>query len=90
MAAIESDDWRLVFAEKLRGQSFRWKKYYACSPTWTHDHCGACWAEFSLFGGDLEEGYSVSEDYKWGLDYEWICATCFHDLAEIMEWKVID
>jgi hypothetical protein len=86
-----SADWRIDNVKRLRGQSFRWKNYYAWSEGWDHDHCAACWAKFMADREDsLSRGYAVSEEYKLGLDYEWICADCFRDLADLMEWHVID
>ena len=82
-------DWRIDNVNRLRGQSFRHKKYYQRSETWDHDHCTACWAKFMLREGYLTEGYAVTEAYKFGADYEWVCESCFADLSEIMEWKVV-
>jgi hypothetical protein len=84
-------DWRIDNASRLRGQSSRWKDYYARSASWDHDHCAACWAKFMLTAeGSLSQGYAVSEKYEHGLDYTWVCADCFRDLANIMDWHVID
>jgi hypothetical protein len=86
-----SADWRIDNVNGLQGQSFRWKNYYARSENWDHDHCAACWAKFMLNGeGLLIQGYAVSEEYEHGLDYAWVCADCFKDLAGIMDWRVID
>jgi hypothetical protein len=84
-----NDDWRVANATHLKAASFRWKKYYRWSESWTHDHCAACRATFSLVPGDLDEGYAVNEEDIHGADYHWVCKTCFDDLREIMEWKVI-
>ena len=86
-----SEDWRLDFAERLRGASFRWKKYYQWSETWTHDHCSACWATFSLAdeGDSLKEGYAVTPEYEKGQDYAWVCANCFNELKDNLGWTAI-
>jgi hypothetical protein len=28
------------------------------------------------------EGYAVTAEYKWGEDYEWVCASCFEALKD--------
>ena len=86
---MAEEDWRIGFAEIVRGCSFRLKNYYRLSEEWDHDHCVACWAKFMLAERCLTRGYAVTEDYKHGLDYVWVCPTCFADLQEIMEWKIV-
>ena len=86
---VAPDDWRVLTAERLKGCSFRWKKYYRRSERWDHDHCGARWAKFMLAEGCLQEGYEVTDSYKHGADYEWICESCFEELREIMNWSVV-
>lgn len=85
-----SEDSRIGPIKHLRGQSFKWKKYYQHSPTWEHDHCAACWAKFILAEGGLDRGYAVSADYKHGEDSAWVCKQCFGELREAMNWKVIE
>ncbi len=82
-------DWRLSFCGSLKGMRFRRKPYRRWSETWDHDHCAACWAEFSESDGPniQHEGYASCEDAKHKADYDWVCVPCFNDLREIMDWS---
>ena len=68
----------------LRGATLVHRKYrqYQKNPTWDHDHCEFCGAEFSLQPGpdELQEGYATEDDYHW------VCGKCFHDLQEEFRW----
>jgi hypothetical protein len=89
---VAEDDWRLDFAKRhLQGASCRWKKWYPASETWDHDHCAGCWAKFCLHDNceSHQEGYAVTAGYKWGEDYEWVCASCFDALKDNLGWTVV-
>ena len=81
---VSADDWRLLNAERLSGQEFRWKTYTTRRPDWDHEHCAGCWAKFAEFEGPsvLHEGYAVTERYEKGADYEWVCHSCFDALKD--------
>jgi len=83
-------DSRIDPIKRLRGQSFRRKKYYRQNSTWDHDHCAACWVKFMLSEGCLDQGYAISAEYKNGEDSEWVCQQCFNELCELMGWKIIE
>ena len=85
---VPEDDWRLDLVRHLTGASFRRKEYYRWSEKWDHDHCAACNATFSLHeeGACLKEGFGVTADYKWGEDYEWVCAKCFEEMKDNLGW----
>ncbi len=90
------NDWRLAGNEKLfRGAVFERKTYTQWSPTWDHDHCSFCWAEFVEDGspeheaGTFHEGYSTpgppSQPRE---DYYWVCTPCFDDFRAHLGWKL--
>ena len=62
----------------------QFKLYSRRSEKWDHDHCEGCWAKFMESGGPdiFTEGY-VTED-----NHRWICQQCFHDLRDVMDWKL--
>jgi hypothetical protein len=82
-------DWRLDNVRGLESLRFRRKQYRRRSESWDHDHCAACWAKFAEFDAPdiLHEGYATCEDYKHGADYDWLCATCFNELRNVMDWS---
>ena len=41
-----------------------------------------------LAEGCQTQGYAITEDYKHGEDYVWVCENCFRDLSETMDWKI--
>lgn len=47
-----------------------------------HDHCELCWARFSKYPGDLQNGYFEP------LSKSWICADCYNELAPLFGWTV--
>lgn len=77
-------DWRIDNAKWTRGAVLRLARYSKPSEDWDHDHCEGCWAKFTESGAPdtLAEGY-VTEDNR-----RWICAQCFRDLKEEMDWKL--
>ena len=83
-------DARTMFADRLRGLGLRRKKYKNWSDSWDHDHCAACWAKISEAEDTLNEGYATCSDYVHGEDYEWVCPTCFAELAEEMGWTEVE
>jgi hypothetical protein len=87
---VAEDDWRLPFAEHLKGSVFRWKKWYPESETWDHDHCAGCGAQFCLHAEckSHKAGYAITADYRWGEDYEWVCPECFEALRENLGWSL--
>ena len=83
MAEVDApgDDWRLTNqASYLTGAVLTHR-------TWAgddHDHCEFCFAKFSERDGDLLEGWTTSDEYRW------ICPTCFEDFGERFGWRVED
>jgi hypothetical protein len=84
-----SDQWRLDNASHLAGLSLHLRPYARWSDSWDHDHCAACWAKFAEFDGPeiIHEGYATGADYPKGAGYEWVCPTCFADLASALRWR---
>jgi hypothetical protein len=72
----------------LRGLTLTHRKYrpYAKNPTWDHDHCEFCGAEFSLQETPdvLKEGYATDDDYHW------VCGDCFRRFRGRFDWKVTE
>jgi hypothetical protein len=54
------------------------------SATRDHNHCEFCGSRFSLRPGDLSEGYTTENQYRW------ICTLCFQDFRASFEWPVIN
>ena len=77
-------DWRIDNAKRTFGAVLKLTKYTRPSESWDHDHCEGCWEKFMESGppGPLTEGY-VTEDNRW------ICAECFSELKEKMQWKLV-
>lgn len=74
-------DWRLQGQEKyLMGVTVKKSPYKIYREGWEHDHCEFCNKKFSLKDGDLHEGYTT-EDY-----YRWICQECYEDFKEQFKW----
>ena len=73
----ESDDWRRQGQERyLKGVKLIFKNYTPYRKGWEHDHCEFCWAKFSLYEGDLKQGYTTEDEYRW------ICIPCFNDFKD--------
>jgi hypothetical protein len=83
------DRWRLGNARHLSGLVLRFRRYTRWSESWDHDHCAACWAKFAEDDGldQLHEGYATGPDYPKGAGYDWVCPTCFADLADVLGWR---
>ncbi len=83
------DAWRIDFARHLTGLTLHLQRYSRWSESWDHDHCAACWAKFAELDapGVLREGYTTGQDYPHGAGYEWICPTCFTELAKPLGWS---
>lgn len=80
----DMDDWRLTGQEDwLKGVKLLFKPYQRYSATWDHDHCEFCYAKFSLRPGDLSEGYTTEDQYRW------ICSPCFNDFRESFGWIIV-
>jgi hypothetical protein len=77
-------DWRIDNAKHTQGALLVFHSYTRWSESWDHDHCRGCWAKFMESGdeGALTEGYSTQDNYHW------ICANCFSDLKDVMDWKL--
>ena len=43
-----------------------------------------------LSEGCLAQGYAVTKAYDRGEDHAWVCAACFADLRELMDWEIVD
>ena len=89
------DDWRLTPTNEsqFRGAVFTRKAYVPSSPSWDHDHCSFCWAEFLPAGVAAHEEPTFHEGYATvgppanpRPDYYWVCPTCFEDFRERLEW----
>lgn len=79
------DDWRLTGQEAfLKGVKLLFKPYPQYSTDCDHDQYEFYSSMFSLRSGDLSEGYTTENQYRW------ICTTCFQDFKESFEWKVIN
>jgi len=59
---------------------------------WDHDHCDFCWSTFmssEASKGDpeiLKAGYTVAATER---STFWICADCFEDFHDRLEWTVV-
>jgi hypothetical protein len=84
-------DWRVDMAKRLFGQQLVRKRYVALSEDLEHDHCAACWQKLAERGMlDAEHwGYATTDDYPHGAEYEWICATRFNELHDVMHWQEV-
>ncbi|MDR1101980.1 MAG: hypothetical protein LBL34_06505 [Clostridiales bacterium] len=82
---IEKNDWRLqVPKDYLKGQELRFAKYTKNDTPSAHTHCDFCFATFSVYDGDLHEGY-FARDGK-----NWICPICYNDFKEMFGWKLVE
>jgi hypothetical protein len=81
---ISNDDWRLTGQERyLTGATLYLRRWSSNDPTWDHDHCEFCLAEFSDSYPDcLTEGYTTADLYRW------ICPDCFNDFKVRFDWAV--
>lgn len=81
---ISDDDWRLTGQEAyLTNAILYFQRWATLDPTWDHDHCEFCFAEFSdRYPNCLTEGYTTSNLYRW------ICAECFADFKEQFGWTL--
>lgn len=77
-------DWRIESGKWTRGAVLQFKRYTLYREGWDHDHCECCWAKFAESEGPdvLTEGYATEDNYRW------ICPTCFHELKDVMGWKL--
>ena len=94
IAVTQPDDWRidlLSACKDLQGARLRRKSWSAPRPGWDHDHCSVCtakiWDKADICKGEFTEGYATGEDFKLGVDYEWVCIECFRDFKERMGWQ---
>ena len=90
--AAPENGWRLLNAEFLRRQKFRFKRYIAPRPEWDHDHCSGCWAKFmDRAGPGIQlDGYAVTADGERREGYHWVCASCFEALKDQLDWSVVE
>ena len=78
---IEKNDWRLTNQEAyLRGKQLLHKHWEQRSPSWDHDHCSFCWADFDK---PTDIGYCTTDQYHW------ICEECFKDFKDMFQWEVV-
>lgn len=76
-------DWRRMGQEKyLMGVLLVKKGYRKYREEWDHDHCEFCMTKFSERPGDLNEGYTTEDEYRW------ICEKCYEDFKEQFHWSV--
>jgi hypothetical protein len=79
---VDINDWRLQGQEKyLKGEILFYKQYADRKTETNHDHCEFCLVTFSDTSGDLKEGYTTEDDYRW------ICDQCFEDFREMFLFK---
>jgi hypothetical protein len=85
-------DWRIDNARHLAGLTLHRRRYIRWSESWDHDHCAACNTKFAEDDQPetLHEGFATGPDYPKGAGYDWICPTCFADLASSLRWKSAD
>ena len=81
---VEANDWRLRNQQKyLQGATLLHRPFESYDAR-DHEHCAFCWAKFMV--GDypdvLHSGYCTPDLYHW------VCDQCFHDFAEMFDWKV--
>lgn len=81
---ISDDDWRLTGQEAyLTNVVLYFRRWSTDDPSWDHDHCEFCLAEFSNRNSEcLTEGYATSNEYRW------ICPNCFEDFKVRFGWRV--
>ncbi len=85
MGSVDADDWRLQGQEDyLKGIELVWTPYTIYREGWDHDHCEFCGTTFSLYEGDLHEGYATPDRYRW------ICKQCYEDFKEMFGWTIIE
>lgn len=78
-----SDDWRRQGQEEyLTGVALIHQQYRPYRAGWDHDHCEFCGSKFSLQDGNLIEGYTTQDQYRW------ICIPCFNDFKNEFGWLV--
>jgi hypothetical protein len=58
-------------------------------PEYGHDHCEFCGTKFSIFDGDLKDGYVTSKPLDSGL-FLWICPDCHNDFDHLFNWKIVE
>jgi hypothetical protein len=77
-------DWRLQGQDRyLKGRDLIRKKYKKYRDNWDHDHCEFCGRKISERPGDLNVGYTTTDDYHW------VCEDCFKDFAALFQWRVL-
>ncbi len=89
---LHADQWRIDNARHLSGLTLHRRLYSWRSEAWGPDHCAACWVRFTENGDETESvhaGYTTGSDYPQGADHEWVCLTCFADLADELGWKPV-
>ncbi len=63
-------------ARYLRGLEFRLGPWAPVGEGRDHDHCGYCWAKFSMAQEDLHSGWTDTAHEHW------ICEDCYRDFAD--------
>jgi len=81
-----TDDWRVENAQHLSGSVMVLRTWTEQVPGWDHSHCVACDGKISDNGSDDREGYTTGEIAPGQRDLQWVCAECFHELADALHW----
>lgn len=72
-------DWRLRGQEAhMKGATLHFEHFLPMSEREEQTHCNFCWKRIS----ELKEGYHTKDGRHW------VCAECFADFRELLEWKV--
>jgi hypothetical protein len=84
LSKIEPDGGISKSDREFEGARLKWKAYQPWDDEWDHDHCGYCWATFSLEDPGAERaGYALQGDHR-GDDYKWICRKCIDERRPYM------
>ena len=78
-----SSEWYLFEYERktyLHEKVLLFKKFLGSEGT--HVHCELCWARFSKYPSDLQDGYYEP------MSKSWICSDCYNELAPLFKWVV--
>lgn len=87
LSGKDEEDWRLTRGQKeyLLGATLHRESVRPnAKDLGAHKHCELCWATFSPYKGDEQEGY-VTEDGQY-----WICDSCYRDFEAELKWKIKD
>jgi hypothetical protein len=70
----QQDEWRLQMpgANRVRGQTFTWKKWHASNLDWDHDHCELCTQKLAEQDWPDVQHWGYADEK----DYHWLCEEC--------------